>query len=382
MSSKRSVQKHEKSTPKRVEGSGRSPSASTVGVLMSIQRSWFLISLSLFATTILQSCLSPVYGNLAAYQYHKPLTLSALTISCLTYRTWKGPSRSWAQKVAVLLLTAPTLTFYLFRYSGYLGPSLGPLITGIITTFPLTVITAVATCKNSELRSNEIPYANIIQRYGVNANTISRIDSVVYNFATRYFNLPSNHTAVIQDATTFVDRVKKTKSYKYIIHDVFTGGAEPIDLFTQEFLQGLNAMLEPDGVIAINYAGDLNLPTAAAVVRTVLSVFPSCRLFREDVRPSEATATDFANMVMFCRKAAGPFGFRHPTKADFLGSQAREYHLLPQHEVDPSLFMKVHSQDTISKGKTRGFETSQLESALGHWGVMRSVLPDAVWENW
>ncbi|KAL8730579.1 MAG: hypothetical protein Q9181_004618, partial [Wetmoreana brouardii] len=165
--------------------------------------------------------------------------------------------------------------------------------------------------------------------------TVVEIDPVVHNFATRYFNLPSNHTSVIQDATTFVDSEKKKNSYKYIIHDVFTGGAEPLDLFTQEFLQGLNAMLKSGGVIAItvqNYAGDLNLPTASAVVRTVLSVFPFCRLFREDVRPTEETATDFANMVMFCRKAAGSFVFRQPTKADFLGSQAREYHLLPQHE--------------------------------------------------
>lgn len=45
--------------------------------------------------------------------------------------------------------------------------------------------------------------------------------------------------------------VERAATFDYIIHDVFTGGAEPIDLFTEEFLLSLNAMLKPSGVIAI-----------------------------------------------------------------------------------------------------------------------------------
>lgn len=41
------------------------------------------------------------------------------------------------------------------------------------------------------------------------------------------------------------------KIYDYIIHDVFTGGAEPVELFTEEFLRGLSDSLSIDGVIAI-----------------------------------------------------------------------------------------------------------------------------------
>ncbi|KAI4273911.1 MAG: hypothetical protein L6R38_006238, partial [Xanthoria sp. 2 TBL-2021] len=81
--------------------------------------------------------------------------------------------------------------------------------------------------------------------------TIIEIDPTVHDFATRYFNLPSNHTPIIEDAVVFVDRTKHQRKYDYIIHDVFTGGAEPIDLFTLEFLTGLKDMLTADGVIAI-----------------------------------------------------------------------------------------------------------------------------------
>ena len=83
--------------------------------------------------------------------------------------------------------------------------------------------------------------------------TIVEIDPVVYDFAKKYFALLPNHTAVIADAVQWSqeNQVDRVESYDYIIHDVFTGGAEPIDLFTEEFLSSLSAMLKPNGIIAI-----------------------------------------------------------------------------------------------------------------------------------
>ena len=76
-----------------------------------------------------------------------------------------------------------------------------------------------------------------------------------HRYASQYFNLPKNHTPVIKDATAFVydsqERRQNHEKYDYIIHDVFTGGAEPVELFTKEFLEGLSYMLKADGVIAI-----------------------------------------------------------------------------------------------------------------------------------
>ena len=88
-----------------------------------------------------------------------------------------------------------------------------------------------------------------------NPTTTIEIDPVVHDFATRYFGLPQNHTSIIGDAVEIVNdmqsRVGNDHLYSYIVHDVFTGGAEPIDLFTQEFFEGLSNLLKPDGVIAI-----------------------------------------------------------------------------------------------------------------------------------
>ena len=85
--------------------------------------------------------------------------------------------------------------------------------------------------------------------------TVVEIDPVVHQYATQYFNLPTNHTAVIEDAVTFVDDLQRKRlsqeKFDYIIHDVFTGGAEPLELFTLEFLKGLSYLLSSDGIIAI-----------------------------------------------------------------------------------------------------------------------------------
>jgi spermidine synthase len=82
--------------------------------------------------------------------------------------------------------------------------------------------------------------------------TIVEIDPVVYGFATKYFALPSGHTAVIADAVSYASQLAQTeKTFDYVVHDVFTGGAEPVDLFTVEFVQDLHAILKPGGVIAI-----------------------------------------------------------------------------------------------------------------------------------
>jgi spermidine synthase len=84
--------------------------------------------------------------------------------------------------------------------------------------------------------------------------TIVEIDPVVHKFATEYFHLPSNHIAAIEDATVFVKRAQESPNpaqYDYIVHDVFTGGVEPVELFTIEFIKGLHDLLKDDGVIAI-----------------------------------------------------------------------------------------------------------------------------------
>lgn len=246
--------------------------------------------------------------------------------------------------------------------------------------------------------------------HGINT-TVIELDPVVHEFATKYFDLPQNHTAVLEDAVGWVaaaaEQTQQTEEGKtkgirqeaargskdvsflwdYIVHDVFTGGAEPLALFNAQFLRHLRALLRPDGIIALNYAGDLSLPLTRHILRTIEHVFDGhrqCRIFRDGPPPpppatgnpaqttaddadahnkhsaanrekaqekakahrrlseekkqalASAPGEDFLNMVVFCRNdvEGGPISFRPPVRADYLRSKSRQYYLLPNDEYE------------------------------------------------
>ncbi|KAI4592822.1 hypothetical protein KJ359_010455 [Pestalotiopsis sp. 9143b] len=218
--------------------------------------------------------------------------------------------------------------------------------------------------------------------------TIVEIDPLVYDYAVKYFGLPANHTAAIEDAVSYTARTaeESPEKFDYIIHDVFTGGAEPIPLFTLEFLQSLHALLKPNGVVAINYAGDFTLPPLSTVVRTIREVFPSCRIFRESPMPSEekleADGRDFDNVVVFCRKSADKITFRPVVERDLLRSRARAHYLMPKNEVPDSAFMVGDDVKLVRKNDTEILAKHHDQTALGHWAVMREVIPKNIWEAW
>ncbi|KAK4981624.1 hypothetical protein LTR66_009844 [Elasticomyces elasticus] len=273
--------------------------------------------------------------------------------------------------------------------------------------------------------------------------TVIEVDPVIHEFAMRYFNLPVNHTSVLQDAIAWVDQAvetnkhlaslggsdagdsshytdaakrllqhrgahegdqnrQKSRLYDHIIHDVFTGGAEPLPLFTLSFLENLHSLLSPTGVIAINYAGDLSMPSTQIVLNTISSVFPNCRAFRDSPPPplsddvGGATAseglTDFLNIVIFCRarSADEPITFRAPTEADFLQSESRRQYLLPKVELEILFPTRGRidgdragvAGEVLTVQNMRRLEAQQRRSAVRHWEIMRKVVPAEVWENW
>jgi hypothetical protein len=135
-----------------------------------------------------------------------------------------------------------------------------------------------------------------------------------------------------------------------------------------------------------NYAGDFLLPPPKMVVQTIREVFPSCRVFRESERPTEEKlkqdGQDFTNMVIFCKKSSGPLTFREPVSADYLGSRARQAFLMPQEEVKDGDFRSDEDLGLLTFNETEKLEKWHDKGALGHWDVMRLVLPAQVWEMW
>lgn len=139
------------------------------------------------------------------------------------------------------------------------------------------------------------------------------------------------------------------------------------------------------------------MPSSRLVVRTIKSVFPTCRIFRELEAPSSATAEeagqDFTNMVIFCtkktftgigaHKTPATIRFRSPVEADYLKSGARKQYLMPKYEIEASVFEEREGDgDILRSNDTERLSRWQEKSAVGHWRVMRTVLPHHIWQAW
>ncbi|KAF2482834.1 S-adenosyl-L-methionine-dependent methyltransferase [Neohortaea acidophila] len=241
--------------------------------------------------------------------------------------------------------------------------------------------------------------------HGINT-TVVEVDPIIHQYAVKHFGLPPTYISYVADAMEWVGSAaeNKTTKYDYIIHDVFTGGAEPLNLFTNVFLYNLRSLLQPAGAIALNYAGDPKLPLTTSVLNTIDKTFDGqCKIYREP--PAEEAFgrkaggdfdefhavrdEDFINMVIFCRNSPGPVTFRQPAPTDFLGSRSREAHLLPRANLEIP-FPLQHSSNRsavleyqiLRPGDEMKYYTQQAQSAIRHWHIMRQVLPAAIWELW
>jgi hypothetical protein len=91
-------------------------------------------------------------------------------------------------------------------------------------------------------------------------------------------------------------------------------------------------------------------------------------------------------MVIFCTKQQRPadgIAFRFPTERDLLNSPSRNAFLMPQHEVREADFVVgAEAEGILRRNETERLVKWHEMSALGHWTVMRKVLPEAVWEAW
>lgn len=55
---------------------------------------------------------------------------------------------------------------------------------------------------------------------------------------------------------------------------------------------------------------------------------------------------------------------------------------MPQHEIDLSTFNLEDMDDVLRKNNTEKLTETQRKSAVGHWNVMRDVVPGKIWELW
>jgi len=134
-----------------------------------------------------------------------------------------------------------------------------------------------------------------------------------------------------------------------------------------------------------NFAGDFMLTPIKAVMHTIREVFPSCRIFREHMKDDllvEKEGHDFVNVVVFCTKFSEPVTLRKPIYSDYLNSESRRQFLEPVFEVFDSDFLSKDKVRPVRNNDTDQLAKYHDKSAVGHWEVMRRVMPPTVWESW
>ncbi|KAF8969500.1 spermidine synthase [Flammula alnicola] len=237
--------------------------------------------------------------------------------------------------------------------------------------------------------------ATSFMRHGI-PTTIVEIDPAVYNAARTFFGLPDpgSEKVFLEDARAWtakqraaVEAGNKRTLFDIVVHDCFSGGGVPQHIFTMEFWDDLKAVMEPEGVLVVNFAGVLRSQSSQLVVNTLEKSFRQCRAFHDmfSTLLEEKYDTEFINIVLFCTQSSSPLTFRKTLRSDWLGSPLRRHVLktLDSREVNLDLIRDASGDDRhILTDQNNPLGALQERQGAHHWLVMREVLPDTHWETY
>ncbi|EMD40933.1 hypothetical protein CERSUDRAFT_111514 [Gelatoporia subvermispora B] len=288
-----------------------------------------------------------------------------------------------------------------------------PLGDSIYSTFVLQEAARMSEKPNGEPRESALIIglgagisATAFMRHNV-STTIVEIDPEVYNAAKRFFGLPTPDQVFVEDVRKWtrlrrhvleggsqpaggeVLRKEDIPKYDIIVHDCFSGGSLPAHLFTQQLWKDLKAVLEDDGVLAVNFGGILSSESFRSIALTLTSVFDTCRIYHDSLQPAseEVLRDDFLNWVFFC-SSSSKLAFRKSRTSDYLGSPLRQRVLstLPKREYPLQKVLSEVSETDRSRylltDEKNPLIGMQEESSMKHWTIMRQVLPDVFWETY
>jgi spermidine synthase len=92
--------------------------------------------------------------------------------------------------------------------------------------------------------------------------SVTEIDPAVYHAAHQYFGLRHPARLVLDDGARSIETraaairsagrlLRPRDQTDYVIHDCFTGGSVPAELFTKEFWWDLTMTMKTDGVLVV-----------------------------------------------------------------------------------------------------------------------------------
>lgn len=117
-------------------------SISTANVIPHAIKAAELLFLAAVSSPVSQMTLSPVYGSIPPSIYHRHLIVAAVLLAWTAKKTvvHEYVPKNVPNYLPLLAFCIPSIQFFLFQQSGWLGPRYGPVVTELFTYFPLVVL--------------------------------------------------------------------------------------------------------------------------------------------------------------------------------------------------------------------------------------------------
>jgi hypothetical protein len=92
-------------------------------------------------------------------------------------------------------------------------------------------------------------------------------------------------------------------------------------------------------------------------------------------------------LVVFCVKTSNEIEFRATVNDDYQDSMSKREFLPPDENWEIKFPRRAgegkwRDVDILKVGKEDMVTKFHHESAIKHWWIMRTVMPDGIWENW
>ena len=211
------------------------------------------------------------------------------------------------------------------------------------------------------------------------------LDPAVLEVAHKHFALPRSDPRLKiynMDAMVFI-RDKSPETYDIISHDIFTGGALAFPLFSVEVFTDLATLLKKGGILTVNFVWSPsgNQKTFEAVLNTLKSIFPFVVAYIEQGKVSKIN-----NLVFMCSDIEFELAIPPPRDPDtILGITATNMQKWLYKDLDQIVYDEstiLHDKSVDNGESYRRMLVGEVDMALGHWSLMRTLLPAAESDIW
>ena len=111
---------------------------------VSLCKAVIILLLAATYSPISRLVLSPVYGSIPSSIYHRPVLIAAIISGFILNRFRGDPGRNDVNILPLLAFWIPTIQYVLIKQSSWLGNPTGPLVTEIVTYYPLVLLSVSA----------------------------------------------------------------------------------------------------------------------------------------------------------------------------------------------------------------------------------------------